>query len=55
MESSKSGDDEFAVVIGERFMVAAKSRTLDVDALRDAVSGLDLGKLESMKNIGVKR
>jgi hypothetical protein len=54
MESSKSGDDEFAVVIGERFMVAAKSRTLDVDALRAAVSGLDLGKLESMKNIGVK-
>jgi hypothetical protein len=55
MESSKSGDDEFGVVIGERFMVSAKSRTLDVNALRSAVSGLDLGKLESMKDVGVKK
>jgi hypothetical protein len=55
MESSKSGDDEFAVVIGDRFMVAARSHTLDVDALRAAVSGLDLGKLESMKDVGVKK
>lgn len=55
MESSKSGADEFAVVIGERFMVAARSNTLDVNALKAAVSGLDLGKLESMKDIGVKK
>ena len=55
MESSKSGADEFAVVIGERFMVTARSRTLDVDALRAAVAGLDLGKLESMKDVGVKK
>jgi hypothetical protein len=55
MESSKSGDDEFAVVIGDRFMVSAKSRTLDVNALRAAVSGLDLGKLESMKSIGITK
>jgi hypothetical protein len=55
VESSKSGDDEFAVVIGERFMVSAKSRTLDVDALRAAVATLDLGKLESMKGVGVKK
>jgi hypothetical protein len=55
MESSKSGDDEFAVVIGERFMVSAKSSTLDVNALRAAVSALDLGKLESMKNVGIKK
>jgi hypothetical protein len=55
MESSKSGDDEFAVVIGERFMVSAKSGTLDVNALRAAVAGLDLGKLESMKNVGITK
>jgi hypothetical protein len=55
MESSKSGDDEFGVVIGERFLVTARSRTLDVDALRTAVSGLDLGKLESMKGVGVTK
>jgi hypothetical protein len=55
MESSKSGDDEFALVVGGRFMVSAKSRTLDVDALKAAVSSLDLGKLESMKDTGVKK
>jgi hypothetical protein len=55
MESSKRGDDEFAVVIGERFMVSAKSRTLDADALRAAVAALDLGKLDSMKNVGIKK
>jgi hypothetical protein len=55
VESSKSGDDEFAVVVGNRFMVAARSSTLDVDALKAAVSGLDLGKLEAMKDIGVKK
>jgi hypothetical protein len=53
MQSSKSGDDEFAVVVGDRFMVAARSHSLDVDALKAAVSGLDLGKLESMKDVGV--
>ncbi|HLG54643.1 MAG TPA: Yip1 family protein [Vicinamibacterales bacterium] len=53
MESSKSGDDEFAVVVGGRFMVSAKSSTLDVDALRAAVARLDLGKLEAMKDVGV--
>jgi hypothetical protein len=36
-------------------MVSAKSRTLDVDALKAAVSSLDLGKLESMKDTGVKK
>ena len=55
VESSKRGDDEFAVVVGERFMVSARSRTLDVEALKAAVSSLDLGKLESMKDIGVKK
>jgi hypothetical protein len=42
-------------VIGERFMVSAKSRTLDADALRAAVAALDLGKLDSMKNVGIKK
>ncbi len=55
VRSSKSGDDEFAVVIGERFMVGAKSRSLDVNALRTAVAGLDLGKLEAMKDVGAQK
>lgn len=55
VKSSKTGQDEFALVIGERFMVSAKSGALDVNALRSAVSGLDLGKLESMKDVGVQK
>jgi hypothetical protein len=55
VKRSRSGDDEFAVVIAERFMVSARSSALDVDALKAAVSGLDLAKLESMKDAGVKK
>ncbi len=55
MKSSRSSDDEFAVVIGERFMVSARSRALDVDALRAGVSQLDLARLESMKDSGARK
>jgi hypothetical protein len=51
-KSSRSGDNEFAIVIGERFMVSAKSRALDVNALKAAVSGLELQKLESLRGQG---
>ena len=52
-KSSRNGANEFAIVIGERFMVSARSRGLDVNALKAAVSGLELQKLESMKGQGV--
>ena len=55
VKSSRSSEDEFAVVIGERFMVSARSRALDADALRVAVSGLDLARLESMREAGVRK
>ncbi len=55
VKSSKRGDDEFAVVVGERFMVNARSRALDVDALRTAVSGLDLRRLESLAESGAAK
>ena len=54
-KSSRSGDNEFAIVVGERFMVSATSRGLDVNALKAAVSNLELQKLESMKDQGVSR
>ena len=54
-KSSRSGDNEFAIVVGERFMVSARSRGLDVNALKAAVSNLELQKLESMKDQGVSR
>lgn len=52
---SKSGDNEYSILLGERFMVTATSRDLTADDLRAAVSALDLGKLESMKDVGVQK
>jgi hypothetical protein len=47
-KSSRSGDNEFATVVGERFLVSAKGRGLNVGQLRAGVSGLDLSRLESV-------
>jgi hypothetical protein len=52
---SKRGQNEFGVVLGERFLVSAKGRGLDVAELKAAVSGLDLAKLEAMKGAGVQK
>jgi hypothetical protein len=53
-KSSKSGTNEFGVIIGERFLVNASSRSVDLDGLKAAVSGLDLAKLESLKGAGAR-
>lgn len=53
--SMKSGGGEYSVVIADRFMVEAKSRNVDVGTLMSAVGSLDLGKLEAMKDEGVKK
>lgn len=49
------GTNEFAIVLGGRFLVSARGRGVDANALKAAVSGLDLGKLESMRDTGVQR
>jgi hypothetical protein len=49
------GGNEFTLVLGGRFIVSAKGRGVDLAALKAAVSGLDLGKLEAMKDIGVQK
>ena len=54
-KSSKSGANEFAILVGSRFVVSAKSRGVDLNELKAAASGLDLGRLESMKGEGVQR
>jgi uncharacterized membrane protein len=51
--SKTGGTHEYNVVIGDRFIVTAEGDGIDFDALRSAVSALDLGKLEAMKNVGV--
>ena len=53
--SKNGGTNEFGVMVGERFMVTVKSSDLSVDALKAAVSSLNLGKLESMKDVGVQK
>ena len=54
-KSSKIGErNEFAVVLGDRFIVSAKGRGVDVNELKSAVSALDLAKLESLKDVGVQ-
>jgi hypothetical protein len=52
--SKTGGTNEFAIVLGDRFIVTAKGDGVDINTLRSAVSGLDLQRLESMKGVGVK-
>jgi len=53
--SKIGGTNEFAVVLGDRFVVSAKGTGVDLAALKSAVAGLNLGKLESMKDAGVQK
>jgi hypothetical protein len=52
--SKTGGTNEFAIVIGDRFLVSAKGRGVGTAELKAAVSGLDLARLESMKNAGAQ-
>ncbi len=55
VRSKRGGENEFAVVLGDRFVVTAKSSDLDLDGLKNAVGALDLAKLEAMKSVGVQK
>jgi MFS family permease len=48
------GTNEFALVLGGRFVVTAKGNGVELNDLKTAVASLDLAKLESMKNVGAK-
>jgi len=49
---SKSG--EYSLIIAQRFSVKADGNADSIDQLKQAVGSVDLGKLESMKDSGVK-
>lgn len=49
------GRNEFGIILGERFVVSASGNGVELNELKSAVSNLDLGKLESMKEVGVQR
>jgi hypothetical protein len=53
--SKTGGTNEFSIVLGDRFIVEAKGDGVDLNALKAAVSSLDLAKLESMKSLGVQK
>jgi len=47
-KSSKSGGNEFSVVVADRFLVNTRGRGVDVNTLRSGVAALNLGALEAM-------
>lgn len=51
--SKTGGDNEFSLVLGDRFVVSARGRGITFDQLKAGLAELDLGKLESMKAAGV--
>lgn len=51
--TSKSG--EYGVVVGQRFSVKASGPADNIDQLKGLVNGVDLDKLESLKNEGVSK
>jgi hypothetical protein len=53
--SKRGGSNEFGLVLGDRFVVSASGEGVGLSELKAAVTGLDLGKLESMKDVGVTK
>jgi hypothetical protein len=53
--SKRGGTNEFGIVLGDRFVVSATGSGVNLDELKAAVSSLDLGKLEAMKDVGVQK
>ena len=53
--SKTGGRHEYDIIIADRFIVKAYGTGIEFDALRNAVSRLDLAKLEAMKNVGVSK
>lgn len=51
---SQSKYGEYSVVVGKRFTVKANGNVDGIDQLKQAVASIDLGKLESLKDAGVK-
>jgi hypothetical protein len=48
------GDGQYAITVGQRYAVQAIRQVADIDMLRSAVASVDLAKLESLKNEGIR-
>jgi len=53
--SKNGGTNEFGIVLGDRFVVSAKGNGVTLDELKAAISSIDLGRIESMKDVGVQK
>lgn len=47
--SKRGGQNEYSVIIADRFVVTAEGEGVDINALKTAVGSLDLGKIEALK------
>ncbi|CAN5348835.1 hypothetical protein BH11PSE11_BH11PSE11_33430 [soil metagenome] len=52
-KNGPSGD--YGVLVAGRFLVETRGHKTEMQALKEAVAAIDLGKLEGMKNAGVKQ
>ena len=53
--NSNSEYGKVSILIGERFQVEMNGRKMSMEQIKSALSSLDLGRLEKMKDHGVKR
>lgn len=53
--SKRGGDNEFSVILGNRFVVKATGSGVDIGTLKSGVGALNLAKLESLKDAGVAK
>lgn len=47
--SKRGGNNKYAVVLADRFIVSASGTGVDINTLKSGVASLDIGKLEAMK------
>jgi hypothetical protein len=52
-KNSKSG--EYTVIVANRFMVEINGNGIDMPTMKKAIDQINLAKLESMKDVGVKK
>ena len=53
--SKTGGSNEFEIVLGDRFIVSATGHGVGIGDLKSALTGLELAKLEAMKDVGVTK
>ncbi|GAB4299330.1 MAG: hypothetical protein Kow0098_25700 [Ignavibacteriaceae bacterium] len=52
--NNQSGSGEFSVIVADRFIVEINGYGVTMDQMKQAISSIDVGKLEAMKNEGEK-